>query len=245
MPLFNVKTIQAALASNTHLPTADERDAAARWAALARVDFHGQTESQIEPEFNALLMQRVLGYRPVSPDMPGTIKAKQPIGAGIVDLALGDFGPGRAAILAPVELKGPKTALDAIMPGRAKTPVQQAWEYANDAIGARWVLVSNMRVLRLYAVGHGRADYEEFDLRRLDDPAELLRLQLLLHADRLLGPATADLLARSATADRDITDALYATYRALRDDLFQFVRDSRPRSVPNSASPWFRSCSTG
>jgi len=114
------------------------------------------------------------------------------------------------------------------MPGRAKTPVQQAWEYANDAVGARWVLVSNMRHLRLYATGHGRANYEEFDLRRLDDPEELARLQLLLHADRLLGGATADLLARSATADRDITDALYATYRSLRDDLFQFVRDSRP-----------------
>jgi len=98
MPLFNPKTIQAAFATDRPIATDGERAAAIRWAALARVDFHGQNESQIEPEFNAILMQAVLGYQPVSPDIPGTIKAKQPIGAGIVDLALGDFGPGRTAV---------------------------------------------------------------------------------------------------------------------------------------------------
>jgi hypothetical protein len=51
------------------------------------------------------------------------------------------------------------------MPGRAKTPVQQAWEHANDAVGAQWVIVSNQRELRLYAVGRGRRDYETFDAR--------------------------------------------------------------------------------
>ena len=59
------------------------------------------------------------------------------------------------ALLAPFELKGPDTKdLDHIMPGRGKTPVQQAWEYANDAPGAKWVLVSNcveMQALRIWA----------------------------------------------------------------------------------------------
>lgn len=114
------------------------------------------------------------------------------------------------------------------MPGRAKTPVQQAWEYANDAVGAKWVLVSNMRELRLYAIGHGRAAFESFDLRRIGDPDELKRLQLFLHAEQLLSGATAELLERSAREDREITDSLYADYRKLRDDLMQFVRDGRP-----------------
>lgn len=52
---------------------------------------------------------------------------------------------------------------------------------------------------------------------------------MFLHADQLLGGATADLLTRSASEDRDITNALYADYRKLRDDLIQFVRDQRPR----------------
>ena len=38
----------------------------------------------------------------------------------------------------------------------------------------------------------------------------------------------ADLLQRSAQADRDITDTLYKDYKAIRDNLLQFVRDQRP-----------------
>lgn len=228
MPLFNPKTVAAGLISYDRTPAAAEESAAKDWAARAREDFGKQNESQLEPEFNHKVMQQVLGYRPLGPDGPGTIKAKQSIGAGTVDLALGRFTADVAEIAAPLELKGPKTALDAIMPGRHKTPVQQAWEYANDAPGAKWVLVSEMRWLRLYAIGHGRADYEQFDLRKIDEPEELRRLQLFLHADQLLGGATAELLARSAREDRDITAALYKDYRTLRADLMQFVRDQRP-----------------
>jgi hypothetical protein len=232
MSLFNPKTIATALDGFARAPTEAEQAAAARWAAMARADFDGQNESQIEPELNSVLMQGALGYRASGPDGPGTIKAKQPIGAGTVDLAIGGFNATQTRILAPFELKGPKTGLDSIMPGRAKTPVQQAWEYANDAVGARWVLVSNMRELRLYAIGHGRAEYESFDLRRIDEAGELKRLQLLLHVDQFLSGATADLLVRSATEDQDITNALYADYRRLRDDLLDFVASQRPRVTP-------------
>ena len=234
MPLFNPKTIAAALSAFGRDPTEIEHGAASKWAAMARADFGGQNESQIEPEFNSILMQSVLGYRALGPGQPGTIRAKQPVGVGTVDLALGHFTDSTATVLAPCELKGPKTGLDSIMAGRAKTPVQQAWEYANDAIGARWVLVSNMRELRLYAVGYGRAAYESFDLRQIDDLQNLKRLQLLLHAQQLLSEATADLLARSAREDQDITNALYADYKKLRDDLIQFVRDQRPHIVPEA-----------
>ena len=228
MPLFNPKTVAAALAGFAREPSEPELASAAQWAQQAEADFHGQNESQLEPGFNAVLMQGALGYRALAPECPGTIKAKQPVGGGTIDLAIGHFTATRAAIVAPCELKGPKTGLDAIMPGRAKTPVQQAWEYANDAVGAKWVLVSNMRELRLYAVGHGRAAFESFDLRRIGEREELKRLQLVLHAEQLLGGATAELLERSAREDREITNQLYATYKSLREDLLQFVRDGHP-----------------
>jgi hypothetical protein len=65
-----------------------------------------------------------------------------------------------------LELKGAKTKdLDAIMPGRAKSPVQQAWEYATNAPGVKWVIVSNMVELRLYGFGEGTQAYEQFHLR--------------------------------------------------------------------------------
>ena len=114
------------------------------------------------------------------------------------------------------------------MPGRAKTPVQQAWDYAMDTPGARWVLVCNMRELRLYAFGYGRQLHESFDLRKIDQLNELRRLRLLLGADRLLTNETGQLLDRSAQADRDITNQLYRDYKDVRAQLMAFVTAQHP-----------------
>jgi type I restriction-modification system DNA methylase subunit len=228
--LFNRKTIAAALQHHAP-PTADQLEAAQSWGALAADQFGGRNESQLEQAFNATLLQRILGYRDPAPGQPGTMLPKQPIGPRIVDVALGQFAT-EARIIAPVELKGPKTDLDRIMPGRAKTPVQQAWEYAMDAPGARWVIVSNMKALRLYAFGHGTSAYEDFDLADIATPETLARFTLLLSAANLLGTATAELLARSAGEDRDITTQLYRDYRDLRLTLIQFVADQHPEIPP-------------
>ena len=223
--LFSSKIIRDALHGYERQTTPEEATAAADWAARAAdPGLVLQNESQLEQEFNRLIVQAVLGYRAPGPGAPGTMRVKQPIPGGtIVDLALGDFHGDRASVAAPFELKGPKVALDRIMPGRNKTPVQQAWDYAIDAPGARWVLLSNMREVRLYAFGHGRQDYEAFDLQKLNEPAELRRFQLLLRPEGLLSGPTKDLLDKSAAADRDITDALYRDYRSLRDELLTFV----------------------
>lgn len=154
---------------------------------------------------------------------------EEPIGGGSVDRALGRFSPGRREVVAPFELKGPKTRdLDAIMPGRAKSPVQQAWEYAIDAPGAQWVLVSNCAEIRLYAFGRGRAAYEWWNLATLDQPGELERLLLLLSADNLLSGATAALLAESGRAEKEVTDALYTDYKQVREALIDTLDTSNP-----------------
>ena len=59
------------------------------------------------------------------------------------------------------------------MPGRHKTPVQQAWDYARDIKGAPWVLVCNYVELRLYAVSETSLIYEEFKLNELTDHGTL------------------------------------------------------------------------
>ncbi len=153
MPLFNPKTIQNALVTFAWQPSEDESAAARTWAERAAdPSIELQNESQLEQEFNRAIVQQVLGYTAQAPGVAGTMRVKQPVPGGTtVDVALGHFAEDSARIVAPLELKGPKVALDRIMPGRAKTPVQQAWDYAMDAPGARWVLVSNMKELRLYA----------------------------------------------------------------------------------------------
>lgn len=230
MPLFSSKIIRDALLTYERQPTPEEIEAARDWAARAAdPGMELQNESQLEQEFNRLIVQGVLGYRAPAPGAPGTMRVKQPIPGGtVVDLALGEFHGDRATVVAPFELKGPKVRLDRIMAGRNKTPVQQAWEYATDAPGARWVLLSDMREVRLYAFGHGRQEYEAFDLKKLGDRNELRRFQMLLRAERLLAGPAKELLDRSAAADRDVTDMLYLDYRDLRSDLLRFVENHAP-----------------
>ncbi len=233
MALFNARLLSATARSHPRSPTLEELAAASEWAARAAdVGIDLQSETQLEQEFNRIVLQGVLGYAASTPAQAGTMQVQQPIPGGTrVDVALGHFGPDGTKVLAPLELKGPKVPLDRIMPGRNKTPVQQAWDYAMDAPGARWVLVCNMKELRLYAVGYGRLNYESFDLKKLADRDELQRFQTLLHAGQLLSGRTDDLLRRSADADREVTDKLYADYKDLRRELSQYVRDQHPAII--------------
>ncbi|HBU61874.1 MAG TPA: type I restriction endonuclease subunit M, partial [Oceanicaulis sp.] len=155
---------------------------------------------------------------------------------GSVDLALGHFGGEAPEILAPFELKGADTTdLDAIMPGRNKSPVQQAWEYAMNARGVKWVLVSNMVELRLYGFGEGASAYESFRLDQLKDPVEYARFRLLLSAETLLSGRTASLLQDSRREDKDITDNLYQDYKTLRLQLLNAVQFANTEIAPLDA----------
>jgi type I restriction-modification system DNA methylase subunit len=171
----------------------------------------------------------VLGYTESSAGKAWTATKNHPVGKGNVDVALGHFSADDSRILAPFELKGAKTRdLDVKMAGRNKSPVEQAWEYAMDAKGAKWVLVSNYREIRLYAVGYGRKDYESFDLSRLTDPAAYARFMLLLSANHLMGDRTLALLKESEQKEKDITKELYNDYKALRSQLINTLTRENP-----------------
>jgi len=201
------------------------------WAATIRDgSIFTQKETAIRRPFLDMLFVKVLGYRPFGQGGDWTIHDEQTAGRGSVDTALGQFAANAPAkIVAPFELKGPQTSdLDAIMPGRHKSPVQQAWEYANDTPGCRFVLVSNMVELRLYAVGHGRQAYETWQIEELVNPSEYARLRLVLGASQLLGGATTRLLESSAGAEKEITQKLYRDYRTLRVQMIVALAHSNP-----------------
>lgn len=230
VPLLKHKVVADALKSFTFDFTPRERDAATSYAKTVKsAKFARMKETAVRPLFCQQVLGEFLGYTQVNPDGPHSLAFELPIGRGAVDVALGRFGTDDATdeIVAPFELKGPgMTDLDAIMPGRGRSPVQQAWDYANDAAGCRWVLVSNCVELRLYGFGRGREAYELFDLTKLDDAYEQERLWLLLSAKRLLGGATEALLRETDSAYRTITEDLYRQYSALRGQLIQFLTDS-------------------
>jgi hypothetical protein len=183
------------------------------------------SETQNDSEFIQRILIDVLGYTGSSSGATWTVAKNQPVGSGNVDVALGNFtAQGTSQIVAPLELKGARTKdLDAVMSGRNKSPVQQAWEYAMDAKGAKWVLVSNYREIRLYAVGYGRKDYESFDLLKMGEVNQLRRLLLLLSSENLLGGRTLQLLKDSEAAEKEITKQLYTEYKATRKQLIKEV----------------------
>jgi hypothetical protein len=229
-PLLKYKVVADALRRFTFDLSPQQVEAASRYAMTVKsAKFAKMKETAVRPLFCQQVLGEFLGYTQVNPDSPHSLAFERPIGRGAVDVALGRFGTsdGSDEIVAPFELKGPGTFdLDAIMPGRGRSPVQQAWDYANDIRGCRWVLVSNCVEIRLYGFGRGRESYEFFDLTKLDDQYEQERLWFLLSANRLLGGETEALLRETDSAYKTITDDLYLQYSALRQKLVQFLTDS-------------------
>lgn len=229
IPLFNHKAVSRARERAVFSPTDRQLAAARDYAKKARSPkFRQQKETAVRNLFFDAVLRDVLGYTAFDPDGTYTLAFERPIRRGAVDVALGSFGVphGAEEIVAPFELKGPATDdLDAVPAGRGRSPVQQAWDYAIDAPGSRWVLVSNCIEIRLYGFGRGRDAYELFNLARIDDPDEHARLWLILSTERLLGGATDALLRESDTAYRDVTNQLYLEYKSMRDRLIAFLVD--------------------
>ncbi len=231
--LFHPRVISRITANAAHAVPEVHATILTDWAATieSRAIFQ-QNEVALHAHFTKNILMGVLGYVGFGNHDEWTLQHEQHVGAGAVDVALGRFTSDSAEIIAPFELKPAKLRdLDAVMPGRKKSPVQQAWEYAMDAPGARWVLVSNYLEIRLYAVGYGRAVYEQWRMRDLVNPEEYARFHTLLRADNLLGGYTQQLLSDSETVQEEITNSLYTDYRTLRANLFRQLRAAHPEKA--------------
>jgi hypothetical protein len=227
-PLLAHKVVEEAIGRSGFAPDDALLKAASDYARKVR-GLRAARETTFRPVFIDDVLIKILGYSRIDPDKPYTLADEHTLGMGSVDTALGHFEVrgGVRTVVAPFELKGPDTKdLDRMMPGRGKTPVQQAWEYANDAPGAKWVLMSNCVEIRLYGYGRWREAYEVFDVSRLDEPDELRHLWEILRARNLLGGATERLLRETDAAYKDVTDRLYQDYSELRERLISFLVNS-------------------
>jgi Eco57I restriction-modification methylase/TaqI-like C-terminal specificity domain len=207
-----------ALGSNLAIPP-EHAAVLQHWAQTIRdKSIYAHTESNLRGAFIDTLFIKVLGYAQFGSGVDCTIITEKQAGSGAADVALGVFTTDQSAVTAPVELKGPDTRnLDAVMPGRHKSPVTQVWEYANDIAGASVMVVSNMLELRVYVLGRGKQAFERFDLQDVaSDARQYQRLQLLLGAQNLLSGAAQRLLDETRVTEREITEALYADYKRLR-----------------------------
>ena len=132
-PLFSPKLLKSRFAAGPIPPS--HLDIISEWAQALKGSLGKDKEESVRPVFLQRFFVEILGYQTMGGTL-WTLVHENKAASGSADAALGIFTPEHGQVLAPFELKGPKTAnLDALMPGRHKSPVQQAWEYANDLPG--------------------------------------------------------------------------------------------------------------
>lgn len=149
------------------------------------------SESNVEQSWNEQVFARVLDYRTqFSHDrLPFHLKPKSYQGGYFPDFVLGFFGVGEDRVMAAAELKGPLADLD--RPQGEKygnlTAVEQAFRAARAEPACRWVIVSNLKELRLYDVTNELAPLLVADLGAITDALDLALLQAVLGRSALLG----------------------------------------------------------
>ena len=206
-------------------------------AALERGDLQLQ-ETSLDTTFLTDIFGKVLGYRNAI-EGDGTFELLSQLnvsksGRKAVDGALGWFTKDdRKKTLAMIELKGAHVPLDTAG-AHDKSPIDQAWDYANRSPGCRWVIVSNFVETRVFHVPHGKEVWQTFWLKHpkdqkksLADPLEFRRFCQLLDRSQLMAktwgePARSDqMVDASVTVEREVTDDLYRDYHALRTGLVE------------------------
>ena len=205
------------------------------------------TETTLEPKFVSAVMCGVLGYVPY----PAPAGAKATIypkpGPKVTrikrtpDAALGEFSDSDDHFVVAVELKSPGTDLDMPQPSYGyETPVEQGFAYGKKILGVRWVLVSDMRIIRLYSI-ETADEYEEIDLAECLDRdgspnANFRMLILLLHHDYLVKDRRTSqvsmLYAKSAERQIEIRETFYQVYFAIRADLFDAIKKASAVLTP-------------
>jgi hypothetical protein len=205
----------------------------------------GTKETALEQGFNQRVLGDVLGYR-LWPDGGASAWPKTPtkitaIG-GEPDVMLGHFAEGAPPeFLAVLELKGPGTNLDKPQ-ARANgvTPVEQAFAYGQEILGVRWVIVSDMRRIRLYSV-ESEHEAMSFDLDQCctqsGEPTPAFReLWGLLSRDCLVdggaASAASQLLTKSVSRQLEIRDSFYDAYYLIRADLLDAIQDATATLSP-------------
>ncbi len=204
-------------------------------------------ESSLEQLFNQKVLGQVLGYE-LYPGSAASAWPKAPSGvtgiSGEPDVLLGSFVPGdQPEFVGVVELKSPRTLLDEPQArARALTPVQQAFEYGEQVLGVRWVVVSDMRVLRLYSV-EGPYEYMSFDLTqciRGETPMpEFRELYWFLSRECLVdggheAPVSL-LLRKSVSRQLAVRDGFYDAYYRIRADMLAEI-ELAAQALPRTPS---------
>jgi SAM-dependent methyltransferase len=240
-PLFRAEILAPRAAA---LPLGPEAEAARellrKWARLLEsAPAEGRTESELLPDYLTDLFYGVLGYRgPASAGERYTFSRERrvEVDGKFADAVLGDLGTGRDRVLLALEGKGPRDPLDRPFAGRRMSAVDQAYRYAIN-LRCDWILVTNLREIRLYHKNHDQRTFERFEIQALATQEPIFRqLVFLLGANRVVpptGPGHLDeLLKASEQAGLELTRSYYAEYARIRREILAQLRAANPGVLP-------------
>jgi hypothetical protein len=239
-PLFDPQVESQYLAEMRarRLPNEASRFAALEdWVKAVEQASSGK-ETSLEQQFNQKVLVEALGYT-LYPAARATAWPKAPTVAtrinGEPDVVLGTFeGAEEPVFSAVLELKPPNTDLDAPQArARALSPVEQAFEYGQQILGVRWVLVSDMKRIRLYSV-ESPHEFLEVDLRDCVKSGGSTRafreLYWFLSEEALIRggdeSSVSLLYERSATRQLAIRESFYDVYYEIRADLLAAITEA-------------------
>lgn len=240
-PLFRAEILAPRAAALPLGPEGEQaRETLRRWVAvLDSSDGEARTESELLPDFLTDVFYGVLGYRgPAASGGHYTFSRERrvEVDGKFADAVLGDFGGGADRPLAAIEGKGPRDPLDRPFAGRRMSAVDQAYRYAIN-LPCDWILVTNLREIRLYHKNHDQRTFEGFTIADLATQDRVFReFVYLLAAERVVpaaGPGHLDeLLKASERADLELTRSYYAEYARMRREILALLRGANPRVLP-------------
>lgn len=244
-PLFRPEVIRPRVAEFRPSDHALEgRAALAGWADLLDTAAGMERkETELLPEYLTDVFQRVLGYSGPAQAVDGRYSLSREklveVGGKFADAVLGVFTAERDRFAVAVEGKGPKDPLDRPYAGRRMSAVDQAYRYAIN-LPCDWLVVTNLREIRLYHKGSTQRTYERFVLRDLvADEYEFARFVYLLGSERV-APAEGrshlyGLLDASERAGDALTQEFYHKYSEVRRELVHSLVEANPSQSPKDS----------
>ena len=240
-PLFHPEVIRQHL-RHFELPATVElaRPKLTQWAEkISSGAADKLNEKQLLPDFLTDIFVTLLGYSgPVSSGDTYTMSRENlvQVDGQWADAVLGHHGGEKPKFIVALEGKGTTDPLDRPHAGRKMSAVDQCYRYAIN-LPCDWILVTSMRETRLYHKGSNQQTYERFETVRLATDAGLLkRFVFLLGAARVVpesgGCHFKELLSKSETVGREITNKFYSFYAHLRQTAFDRLRAENPTILP-------------
>ncbi|TXH71005.1 MAG: type I restriction endonuclease subunit M [Thiothrix sp.] len=204
--------------------------------AIKDGSIHKQSEGNLHANFYSSLCEGILGYTSFTDKDKKTgiwtlANESAVKKTGRVDIGFGKFTDKEKILVAPLELKSPKTSnMDIPMLGRALSTVEQAAKYARNSEGnAEWFVISNCIEVRLYKFPYSDSVYQSWFIEELIKPEKYAEFVWLLSAKNLLGGNTLRLFEDSKQVEKDITSQLYTDYRNIRIKLINGMKRENNR----------------